>query len=372
MERKTPRTFQVVVDVNAANHVSQCLLRGILRFARERGDWGVIVNGAGKLDAALPSLVIDGFIGGKADSTRRCAPSVLGRKTVELTLDGGSVGRLAAEHFVERGFVQFAFVGEDRSPAWSTDRLAAFRRELASRGLPCAVYVPVSGTKRGDLSFQARHLASWLAAQPRPLAVLAAFDARARQVLEACRLAGLDVPGDVAVLGVDDDPLECETNQPTISSVALNGEEAGYAAAAALDAAMRGGGGRPRRIVVGGARVETRASTARFVGRDPLVAKARAAIAGRLRERLPVSELARELGVSRRTLELRFRADAGLPVGEAILRARLERAKTLLRMTPLPCEEIAAACGVCTASHLANLFRRKFGAPPSSFRTRAP
>ena len=115
-------------------------------------------------------------------------------------------------------------------------------------------------------------------------------------------------------------------------------------------------------------RVEARASTAHFIGRDPLVAKARAAVAARIGERLPVSELAKALGVSRRTLELRFRAETGVPIGEAILNERLARAKDLLRTTSLSCEQIAAACGVCDANHLGHLFRRRFGASPSSFR----
>ena len=98
------------------------------------------------------------------------------------------------------------------------------------------------------------------------------------------------------------------------------------------------------------------------------VAKARSAVAARIGERIPVSELARSLGVSRRTLELRFRAETGVPIGEAILNERLARAKDLLRTTSLSCEQIAAACGVCDANHLGHLFRRRFGASPSAFR----
>ena len=372
METKPSRPFQVVVDLNAATHVAQCLLRGILRFARERRDWSVLVNSTGAMEFVSPTFAFDGLIGGRGDSLRRFAKALRGRKAVEVCLDGGSVARLAAKHFLDRGFAHYAFVGHDRFPSWSTDRLAAFRRELAPHGFECADCPAAPAGHGDDLAFRLRALADWLAGQPRPLAVFAAFDARAREVLDACRLAGLDVPGDVAVLGVDDDPLVCETVAPTLSSVAMDGEETGYAAAAALDAALRGrpGAGRRRRIVFGGVRVETRASTARFVGRDPLVAKVRAIVAARFRERLPVSELARSMGVSRRTLELRFRAETGFPVGETILRERLERAKDLLRTTALPCDEIAAACGICDASHMAHLFRRRFGAPPSSFRAR--
>lgn len=358
------------MDVNPATFVAQCLLRGVLRFARERGDWSVLSNSPGLIDSPSASFAFDGLVAGRGDSLRRFAKALRGRPAVELRPDAVSVARLAAAHFLERGFSNFAFVGHERSPRWSVERLAAFRRELASHGFECADCPATPAGHGDDLAFRLRSLADWLARQPRPLAVFAAFDARAREVLDACRLAGLDVPGDVAVLGVDDDPLVCETVVPALSSVALDGEEAGYAAAAALDAAMRGKPGTRRRIVLGGVRVEARASTARFLGRDPLVAKARAAIAARLRERLSVAALARELGVSRRTLELRFRAEAGVPVGEAILRGRLGRARDLLRTTALSCEDVAAACGICDASHLAHLFRRRLGAPPSAFRGR--
>ena len=366
------RAFQVVVDLDVATSVAQSVLRGILRFAREAGDWSVLATHPGMVAAASPSFAFDGFVAGRGDSRRRFARALRGRKTVELRLDAASVARLAAEHFLARGFAHYAFVGHDQAPPWSAARLAAFRRELAARGLACEAYPGVPAGKRDDLAFRLRHLAAWLAARPRPLAVFAAFDARAREVLDACHAAGLGVPEDVAVLGVDDDPLMCEATLPSLSSVALDGEAAGHAAAAALDAALRGRPGARRRIVLGGVRVEARGSTARFIGRDPLVAKVRALVAARLRDRLPVSELARELGVSHRTVEERFRAETGVPVGEAILRERLARAKDLLRTTALPCEEIAAACGICDASHLAHLFRRRFGAPPSAFRGSAP
>ena len=368
MENDSSRPFQVVLDLAAATHVAREVLHGILRFSRGARDWSLVATQPGLLDSLPPGTAFDGAIVEGRDSLRRLGKALHGRKAVELGLDAGSVAKLAAEHFLDRGFEHFAFVGHERDPPWSAERRDAFRRELSSRGLPCAVYRPPSGVPEGDLAFSIRHLASWLAERPRPLAVFAAFDDRARNVLDSCRVAGLGVPEDVAVLGVDNDPLRCETALPALSSVEMGGEEAGFAAAAALDAALRGRPGARRRIVLEGVRVEARASTARFLGRDPLVAKARAAIAERLGERLPVAALAKALGVSRRTLELRFRAEAGVPIGEAILGARLARAKDLLRTTMLPCDEIAAACGFGDASHLAHLFRRKFGASPSSFR----
>ena len=127
---------------------------------------------------------------------------------------------------------------------------------------------------------------------------------------------------------------------------------------------------RNRRIRFGGVRVRARESTARFVGRDGLVAKANALVREGIGGRLSVAEMARALGVSRRTLEARFKAETGVPIGESIIRARLEKARRLLSETDLRHEEIAAACGLSSASHMAALFRRRFGAAPSSFRAR--
>ena len=366
MKKNPSRPFQVVLDIDAGSCVMRDALNGILRFVRDARDWSLVSIDRGQIDSFSTGMVFDGaIVAGRWNARRPHRKALRVRRTVELILDAGSVARLAAEHFRERGFEHCAFVEPPRSMPWANERREAFCRELAARGMACAVYRPPSGV---DLTSRHRHLAAWLAAQPRPLAVLGAYDVEARRVLAACRIAGLNVPEDVAVLGIDNDLLRCETALPALSSVAMGGEEAGQAAAAALDAAMRGRPGAPERIILGGVRVEARASTAHFIGRDPLVAKARAAVAARIGERLPVSELAKALGVSRRTLELRFRAETGVPIGEAILNERLARAKDLLRTTSLPCERIAAACGIYDANHLGHLFRRKFGASPSAFR----
>ena len=367
MEKPSSRTFQVVFGIAAVSYVMRNVLNGVFRFARAAPDWSLMAVDPDLAETISAETPFDGaIVEGSRNVRRRSRKALRGRKTVELCLDAGSIARLAAGHFLERGFEHYAFVEPPNSRLWAGERREAFRRELATHGLACSVYRPPS---RSDLSLRHRHLAAWLAAQPRPLAVLAAYDVEARTVLGACRLAGLGVPEDVAVLGVDDDPLTCETTLPPLSSVAMGGEEVGFAAAEALDAALRGRPGARRRIVLGGVRVEARASTAHFIGRDPLVAKARAAVAARIGERLPVAELAKSLGVSRRTLELRFRAETGVPIGEAILNERLARAKDLLRTTSLSCERIAAACGIYDANHLGHLFRRKFGASPSAFRS---
>ena len=70
---------------------------------------------------------------------------------------------------------------------------------------------------------------------PKHTAVFAAYDICARQVLDACMEAGLDVPEDIAILSVDNDELLCETATPTLSSISMSTEQAGFKAAEPLE-----------------------------------------------------------------------------------------------------------------------------------------
>ena len=386
MKRETDRRYRVVADIPTLTNPTHGLLRGVIAYARTRRDWSLMLAQRRETPLRFESGAVapDGVISYLLDTSpwlgavRRRLPLVGGvpspnarRFAAEISCDNDSVARLAAEHLASRGFRHFAFAGGVGPHPWRSERREAFRREMRGRGFDPAVFTfgPAPGTAKDSRAERAR-LEAWLRALPKPVGLFADCDLLALDLIDACRTAGLDVPGDVAVLGVDDDPLLCETASPTLSSVALGVEDAGFAAAAALDAAMRGKPVPNRRIRFGGVRVRARESTARFVGRDGLVAKANSLVREGLGGRLSVAEMARALGVSRRTLEARFKAETGVPIGESIIRARLAKAKELLSGTALPHEEIAAACGLSSASHMATLFRRRFGAPPSSFRAR--
>ena len=380
MKRTGRRPFRVVVDLDPAGPVARRWLRGVLHGSRALG-WATAFatyRGAGPGLRELVADRVDGAIGDSAASelvafARRrripCvafrAPSASGAGLLPAMGDDARIGVLAAEHFRQRGFLHAAFVGEETAAAWSRMRGAAFRRAwLADRDDGGMFASAPAG-------LDAAGLARWLLARPKPLAVFAACDLRAVRVLDSCRLAGLAVPRDVAVLGVDNDEIVCETADPPLSSIAVDAEGAGFRATAALDAAMRGRAVPPRATLVRRAvGIAERASTNHFVGRDRLVARVRERIGATGGRALSVSALARENNVSERTLELRFRAETGGTVADALLDARLARAQELLRSTPLTQERIAADCGFCDASHLSRSFARRFGALPSAFRAR--
>ena len=191
-----------------------------------------------------------------------------------------------------------------------------------------------------------------------------------RNGFSACRAAGLAVPDDIAILGVDDDEVICETATPALSSIPLSMEDAGFRAAELLDRVLATRR-RPRRatdIIVTGTQVVARRSTARDAVADALVRRCRALMEANVGRPFNVADLVASLGVSRRTLETRFRAATGRSLNAEITDLRIRRAKTMLAKSSMPQAAIATACGFCDASHLNVIFRRHCGAPPSAFR----
>ena len=125
---------------------------------------------------------------------------------------------------------------------------------------------------------------------------------------------GLNVPDDVAVAGVDNDELLCDLSDPTLSSVALKTEEAGYNAAALLHGLMSGRLRKPQRILVEPSHVVARRSTDVHATEDRELAKAMRFIQDNIVRPIGGVDVVEHVGCSRRTLELRFRRILGRSV----------------------------------------------------------
>ena len=358
------------------------ILRGILRFTQLHAPWTLDVRTgrAGEPTSfGAEKWKVDGIIANRlppelsALIRRHRTPTIvmndIGREVrpiARILCDNAAIARLAAETLAGKGFENFAFVGERSGIHWSVARERVFADEIARRGFPCRVYP----TDEGGGAEDGRRLQDWLRALPRPTALFAAYDIRARQVLDACHAAGLSVPDDIAILGVDDDEVICETAAPALSSIPLSMADAGFRAAELLDRVMSTGR-RPRGaadIIFTGTHVVARRSTARDAVADALVRRCRALMEANVGRPFNVADLVASLGVSRRTLETRFRAATGRSLNDEITELRIRRAKTMLAKSALPQSAIAAACGFCDASHLNVIFRRHCGAPPSAFR----
>jgi LacI family transcriptional regulator len=277
---------------------------------------------------------------------------------------------LAARHLGERGFSQFGFVGHPHH-VYSTEREDGFRQGLAAAGHTPACYherPAPSYRRRGRLLVLNVSLQRWLKGLPKPVGIFACHDVWALQVVEACRLTGLRVPEDVAVLGVDNDDLLCELARPSLSSIVVPADRIGYEAAALLERLLAGGR-RPRRpLLVPPAGVVTRHSSEVLAIADPDVMAAVRYIRAHRHHPVRVEDVLREVAVSRRALERRFRAAFGRGLGEEIRHGHLERAADLLATTGLSVAEVADQAGFTSVHYLSRVFRHEMGVTPTAYR----
>ena len=200
---------------------------------------------------------------------------------------------------------------------------------------------------------------------------MACNDVRARHVLEACRTLGLRVPDDVAVIGVDNDEMICDLTDPPLSSVEQGATPMGYQAAALLDRLMSGKAATPLRFVVKPEGVVARRSTDTLAIDDPEMAQAVRFIRNHARERIRIDDVVKAVGVSRSTVERRFKAVMGRTIHAEIERVRLEHAKQLIATTDLPLKRVATQVGFKYVQYLTKLFRERLGQTPAEYRKQA-
>lgn len=369
--------YRVLLLIESSRAAGRSLLRGIAGFARHHGSW-LCHWETGGLEKAWPHLrtfQADGIIMRDVDRVEealeyRVPVVVVGHSrqeipgVVNLVSDCLTIGRLGAEHLLNCGLRNLAFYGLAGVP-WSEDRAASFTARVAEAGLTTHDHQTPPESSGEE---ERRALAEWLTRLPHPVGVMACNDDRGQQVIEAAKLAGLRLPDEVAVLGVDNDELVCELSSPPMTSVAVNFERAGYESAQLLDRLMRGQQPPFMRIVAPAVGVVTRQSTDILAVQDTRVAAALRFIRTHAHAPLTVAEVARASGLSRRALEKQFRNLLDRSIRREIARVRVERICRLLEETNQPISQIAEAMGFEGQQHFARYFRAEKGLTPLAYR----
>ncbi len=296
-----------------------------------------------------------------------------------IATDDQAIAQAAAAHLLERGFRHFAFAGYDGMP-WSRCRRDSFVEAVRHAGHECLPFVQPRSRAGRTWSQEQKQLAQWLRALPKPVGLFACNDDRARQVIDVCHTLALDVPEEVAVVGVDNDEFVCNLSNPAISSVALGVEEAGYRAAQLLDRLMTGGKPGPQTIVPATLGVVSRRSTETMVIEDTLVAQAVRFILARcgpahasgrrskpVRYRTCCGKWASPVASSMPG----FNASLGCGVHEYIKKTRVAQIERLLLDTDCTVAEIAKILGFPDADHIASYFRSVRGVNPQTLRSSA-
>jgi LacI family transcriptional regulator len=279
-----------------------------------------------------------------------------------------AIGAMGADHLLERGFKRFAFVGIE-GENWSEARQSAFIRHLASDGLSVSVR-SVPRHHVDDISWEVHQscLADWISKLPKPVGIMVCSDQRGGQVLEACRRAGVRVPDDVAVIGVDNDQALCGVCNPPLSSVWPNHSHVGYEAAKLLERLIRREKNVPRRTLIPPKGIVTRLSSDTLSVDDPLAANILRIIRERACMGIRIDDIASVVGASRSVIQRRFRNAFGRSMNEALVQHRLNAAKTLLLETELPLIEIAERCGFRHQEYMGAVFKLYLKQTPAQFR----
>lgn len=282
------------------------------------------------------------------------------------------IGRAAADHLIERGFTHAAYFATEWLRPHSLRGSGFCDRFSACTGRRPAslVWAKHPGSENDDWRSLNRWLKRELRALPKPLAVFCYCDYDAAKVESACLEAGLAVPDDVAILGVDNDALVCENQRVPLSSVRHERFRVGYEGAALLDRLMRGREPPAAPILIPPRGVELRDSTDSFAVSDPTVRTVVQFFRENLGNAIGVAEAAAAVQLPAYKLEAHFARMIGQTVYAMLLRLRLFEARRLLTLTGLPVKEIARRTGFCHAQHLSNAFRRAEHCTPLQYRRR--
>lgn len=368
--------------------------RGFLDYAHEHGPWRCLLLQEGRREGErLISLARLGVSGIAAQSLSRRDAELVASMNVPVVLrepppemlepghplasspyvkvDSYGVGVMAANYYLARGYKSFAYVGETLGMYWSADRRRGFEDTLKKAGFECTAYDRFSKRERRSWNAERPRMIRFLRELPKPTAIFAAMDERARLILDVCAEIGIGVPEEIAVLGVDDDTILCESSVPTLSSIRMGCFRRGQKAAEILDDLMHGRPVQQTNVVMEPLSVVTRESTGYDAMRNSVIARALQFIHSEAcRRRIGVADVVQASGGSRRYVEQRFRKHLNASVRDVILRTKIERAQSLLEESNLSIGEIAEQCGNMNESHLAVLFKKATGLSMRDYRKR--
>lgn len=284
--------------------------------------------------------------------------------------DHQMIGRVGADHLIERGYRHAAYFSTEYQRPHELRGLGFCERflEVTRHVAMPLVWAGAPGREIDDRRALNRWLRKKLGSLPKPLGVFCYCDYDAAKVESVCLEAGYDIPGDVAILGVDNDKLVCENIRIPLSSVRHDRVRIGYEGADLLQKLMLGESPPASARLVPPCGVELRASTDAFAAEDELVRGVIKFFRDNLGGSIGVAEAARQAGMSAQKLEEHFNRRMGETVYNVLTKLRFFEVKRLLTLTDMPVKEIARQAGFCHGQHLNNAFRRLEGVTPGEYR----
>ena len=375
--------IRVILLIDCASEHDRKLLRGMMRYSKENGPWLFyrlspdFRFGEGREEWALQwarQWKADAIIGRWDDSKMHLldkleVPVVLQNNKSRsdffsnLTGDYDNTGKMAAEYFRKKLYTEYAFFGI-KDIVWSEERCEGYRREVEKNNGHFYSYMePITGDDREMIK-------EWLEKLPKPVALFCCDDAHALFITETCKIAGIRVPEDIAILGVDDDDLLCSISDPTISSIQMDVENGGYMTCKLLHQQLMSRDKRPFNVSISPLGIKERSSTSALNIVDPHVLKLVRTIDNSYSQELKMEELLQTVPLSRRSIEMRFKKATGQTIYQYLLSVRVEHFAYLITTTDRSYVDIAYEVGFRDLTNVSRTFRKYKGCTPLEYRRR--
>lgn len=284
-----------------------------------------------------------------------------------ITGDYIGTGRMAADLYLHKGFRNFAYFGY-KNVCWSDERCTGFRQRIEEAGLGDNFYLYDKQEIDNLWYYEAAPLEKWLRSLPKPVAVMACDDNQGNALIEACNSAGVKIPSEVSVIGVDNDEVVCTLSNPTLSSISVDIEQGGFETARMTVRMLQDPFYKGSDITLRPKRIVHRVSTSAYATTDKEVLTALQFIRQNLSKKISVEDVLEQVPLSRRILEVRFKKVIGYSIYQYISQQRISRFAELLLETNDSIQEIAYKLGEDDAKAICRRFKELKGCTPSEWR----
>ncbi len=367
---------RIALNLSGVLTLYRDIVEGMAAYLQHHPEWEIMWQGpnlfwrGSEVWSSGADAVISGPLGKDGDSALRrfkgkiiCVSNFKREDRVHTVVnDDREVGRMAGRHLSGLGFRHLAYVNASNS-YFAAERLHGAREILEQ--LPGG---RVQAFSAPDLLKMAPVLDDILACFHPPFSIYCDADIPAVKLAEEAFRRGFRIPEDAALLGTDNSPLLCQFCRPRLSSVALDAQRIGLRIGQLLEEVPDSGDTAPRRIEIPPLGVEARRSTDITALEDRRVAKALDILRARRGRGLTVEQVAREAGMSKRLLEIKFKEALHRSPHQEILRLRVDHARDLLRRTDWTMGRIAGEVGFEDIRSFNHVFRKETGMTPRDFR----
>ncbi|WP_317046308.1 AraC family transcriptional regulator [Parabacteroides pacaensis] len=379
--------LKVLLLTDFSSEYSRNILKGIVKYSKEQGAWSfqrmplyyrMVYGEKGVLDwakqwkaDAIIALLSDVNI----DLLNNLEIPIIvqnyrdrNKNVSNLTGDYIGTGVMAARFFINKGYRNFAYYGF-KGAIWSRERREGYKAEIEKQGYNFHLFEDVSPDKE-EWSYDHTSIAEWLKSLPKPIALFACDDQFALRISETCNIHNIRIPDEVAILGVDNDELLCNISDPPLSSIVVDAVNGGYRAGRLLHQLIKKEIAAPVNIEVEPIMIESRGSTNKYAVSDKHIRSVLRYIEANYANPLSVNDLVKQVPLSRRVLEKKFKEETGDTLYQYIQNYRVNQFIRLLVTTQESLFDIALQTGFDNYKNVSRVFRKYTSLSPVEYRKR--